>query len=472
MSEELSRQTGSPQAFSRRHDQKTGASALLLHRQLIGQRLYLYCLARYLVVAAVAIGSVFAPAVVGIEGLPTRALLVLAVFLGAYNTAFFAIVRPYRNTDAEPRVAGFLERLMHLTIFGDFLFLTAALWMVGGAKSPFQAFYLFHVVLAGVLLSRRAAFGYALLAYVLYAGLVLGQWLEVIPAIYPEGAVLAGPLTGRYVATVLVVEGHLILLTVLLLTSLTKLLRLGERRLRAANAELEQMAEMQRDFLHIALHNLKSPVAAVTYLMENLQSDLPELTDQQAHWLDRSKTRLRELTAFLRDLQSMASLESGELAKQAEAVDVAALLHALVDEHQDLAAQQRHTLVCEAPGDLPAVRGVTRLLHEALANYVTNAIKYTPEGGRIVVSAHARGGMVRVEVRDSGIGIDPEGQKRLFREFTRLKRKDSPVGQVPGSGLGLSIVRRIAELHGGGVGVESSEGQGSTFYMDLPRHAS
>lgn len=458
----------SAQPFSQRAAKEGGARALLLHRQLIGQRLYLYCLARYLVVTAVAIGSVFAPHVVGIQGLPTNALLLLALLLGVYNSIFFAVVRPYRKADAEPRVAGFLERLMHLTIFGDFLFLTVALWMVGGAKSPFQAFYLYHVVLAGVLLSRRAAFGYALLAYTLFAGLTLGQWLEFLPAIFPEGAVLSGPLTGRYVATVLMVEGMLILLTVALLTSLTKLLRQGERRLRTAYTELEDMAEMQRDFLHIALHNLKSPVAAVSYLMENLEADLPELTEQQAHWLDRSKTRLRELTAFLRDLQSMAALESGELAKQAEQVNIGVLLEKLVEEHQDLAAQQQHTLLCDCPPDLPPVQGLERMLHEALTNYVTNAIKYTPPGGRVVVAAHTNGDMLRIEVTDSGIGIDSEGQKRLFREFTRLKRKDSPLGQVPGSGLGLSIVRRIANLHGGSVGVRSKEGEGSTFYMDLP----
>jgi signal transduction histidine kinase len=466
----MSQEPTSIHPFERRPGNEYGARALLVHRQLIGQRLYLYCLARYLVVAAVAIGSVFAPHVVGIQGLPTASLLLLALLLGAYNSIFFFVVRPYRKADAEPRVAGFLERLMHLTIFGDFLFLTAALWMVGGARSPFQAFYLFHVVLAGVLLSRRAAFGYALLAYALFGGMVMGQWLELLPSIYPEGAVLAGPLTGRYVATILVVEGLLILLTVALLTSLTKLLRQGERRIRAANAELEAMADVQRDFLHIALHNLKSPVAAVSYLMENLEADLPELSEQQAHWLDRSKTRLRELTAFLRDLQSMAALESGELAKQTEQIDVAALLKKLVEEYQDLAAQQRHTLVCDCPADLPPVQGIERLLHEALTNYVTNAIKYTPEGGRIVVAARAKGDFLRLEVTDSGIGIDSVSQKRLFREFTRLKPKDSPLGQVPGSGLGLSIVRRVADLHGGSVGVRSKEGEGSTFYMDLPLH--
>jgi len=149
-------------------------------------------------------------------------------------------------------------------------------------------------------------------------------------------------------------------------------------------------------------------------------------------------------------------------------VDSVALLRNLAKEHQDLAQQRRHTLRVELPDSLPCVPGVERLLHEAVANYVTNAIKYTPEGGTIVLRALCKDDVLRVEVQDNGRGIAPEDQGRLFSEFARIIPKEQ-IGPPPsGTGLGLWIVRRIAEAHGGRFGVVSQLREGSTFYLELP----
>jgi len=174
------------------------------------------------------------------------------------------------------------------------------------------------------------------------------------------------------------------------------------------------------------------------------------------------------MLGFLRDLQTLAELESGAIAKQAKLIDMNALLSKVAEEYQDLATQKHQTLRAELPDRLPEVRGVERMLHEALANYITNGIKYTQEGGAIVVRASALENRIRVEVQDDGRGIAPEDQKRLFREFVRTMPKDGSGAQVAGTGLGLSIVRRIVEAHGGRVGVESAEGRGSTFFLEIP----
>jgi signal transduction histidine kinase len=102
-----------------------------------------------------------------------------------------------------------------------------------------------------------------------------------------------------------------------------------------------------------------------------------------------------------------------------------------------------------------------------LANYLTNAVKYTSPGGTVVVAASSTGGSVRIEVRDSGPGISEEDQRRLFQEFSRLGRVGGDGKKVGGTGLGLSIVRRIAEAHGGCAGVISKPGSGSTFFLEF-----
>ncbi|MCY3021594.1 MAG: HAMP domain-containing sensor histidine kinase, partial [Planctomycetota bacterium] len=296
-----------------------------------------------------------------------------------------------------------------------------------------------------------------------------------------------------YVITVLVVYGLLMALAVFLMAGIAEMLREGERRLRQANQELERLSSMRRAFLHIALHDLKGPVGAVSMLVDNMASGLGgSLSDKQAHWAARAKVRLHEVLTFLRDMQILAELDAAQVAAAAEPVDVGALLKALVDEHQDLAQQRRHTLCLELPaatdgaprpgttlGGLTA-RSVERLLREAVANYITNAIKYTPEGGRIAVRANlaqasgpqadgtAAPQVIRVEVADNGRGIAPDDQARLFGEFVRILPKDHGGPPVSGTGLGLSIVRRIAELHGGRAGVVSQPGQGSTFFLEIP----
>jgi signal transduction histidine kinase len=175
-----------------------------------------------------------------------------------------------------------------------------------------------------------------------------------------------------------------------------------------------------------------------------------------------------ELNSFLRDLRTLATLERSGLEGRMETVDPAELLRSVADEHAEEAVARNHEVEVEAPPGLPPFQAVPRLLHEAIANFHSNAIKYTPEGGRIVLRAASERGWVRLEVEDNGIGVSQEGQQRLFREFVRLRKEDERLGKVAGTGLGLSIVRRIIEAHGGRVGVESREGEGSRFYAELP----
>jgi hypothetical protein len=147
-------------------------------------------------------------------------------------------------------------------------------------------------------------------------------------------------------------------------------------------------------------------------------------------------------------------------------VDLSPMLAELVDEYQDIAAGRQQSLLLEAPAGL-TVWGNERLLREAVVNYITNAIKYTAEGGIIRVQGERARKFVRVTVADDGPGIAPEDQSRLFAEFQRLAHPGD--GDAPsGTGLGLSIVRRVADMHGGSVGLESRLGEGSRFYLDLP----
>ncbi|MBN2312128.1 MAG: hypothetical protein JXR94_24330 [Candidatus Hydrogenedentes bacterium] len=446
------------------------AHSLLLHKQLLGKRLHIQSVVRFFVAAGVAVTALGAKYVAGIDELDVPSLLLLALFLGLFNIGTFAATRRYRGVQQTAASYRVLQGIMHLTISVDFLFLTFGLWLVGGAKSPFKAFYLVHVILASILLSPRAAWLHALFGYGLLSGLVVAEWFAIIPARFPVGAVNSNtPLDGRFVLTVLVVQAFLMALTVFLVTSLARLLREGEQQLRTANTELGRLSNMHRDFFHIALHDLKSPVSAAVMLLHGLEAESePALSERQSRWVSRLRVRLNELTGFLRDFEVMASLDAADLTAHRDEVDVGALLRRVAEDHEDLALTQGHRVEVDAPEDLPRLRATERLVYEAVANLASNAIKYTPDNGRIVLGARRSGAALRIEVIDNGIGIAPDDQKRLFHEFVRVRRRDLLPRKTSGSGLGLSIVRRIAKAHGGRVGVESELGKGSTFYIEFP----
>jgi signal transduction histidine kinase len=440
---------------------------MLSHSLLLGERLYFFSRLRFLAAAGILTGVLFAIHVVGIEGLNLAVLAGTAVFLALCNLAVFFAVRPYRRPERAASAARFLIRTASATILLDYLVLTFTIWQVGGSQSPFLAFYILHAVFASVMLSRRAALAHTAAGYLMMAALVLGEWFGWLPRHRPLGAVFGGPEDDfRVVWTLLFLYGLLMAATTYLTTGLAARLRESERRLRDAILRTERLADLRRSFLHVVVHDLRSPLGAVTTLIDNLSSELGgPLTAQQRQWAERADHRLRGALELLRGLQVLADLETESLADLMVPVDLLAIVREVVEEYADLAQQSSQSLTAELPESLPPVRGIARLLREALVNYVTNAIKYSGQGRTIVVRVYVQEASLRVEVKDDGPGIPPEKQTQLFQEFVRVSKGK---GAEAGTGLGLSIVRRIAEAHGGQTGVESTPGQGSCFFLTLP----
>lgn len=440
---------------------------ILTHSLLLGERLYLFARLRFLAALGILVGALFATYVVGIRGLDLMALCGSAVFLALYNVGVFLAVRPFRRvgdgTDKQRR----LILIAHLSVTLDYLVLTCAIWLVGGAQSPFVAFYLLHAILASVLLSRAEAYGHATLGYLFLSALVLGEWSGVLPRQNVRGAVPSGGyLDGRLVVTLLFVYGLLTVVTTALTTGIVKLLRESERGLRDARDRLGRLADLRRSFLHVVLHDVRSPVGTVVAMLKGLVEGIDgPLAEPQARRIRRAGERLDGALELLRSLRVLADLETEQLEPMMVSVDPLATIRAAVEDHLDLAEQRGLTLETDLPASLPRIRAVERLVREALANYLTNAIKYTQPGGRVVVAASAARGSVRIAVTDDGPGIPTGQQDRLFLEFAHAGRV--PTNKSAGIGLGLSIVRRIAESHGGRFGMASAPGGGSSFFIEF-----
>lgn len=446
-------------------ESRSGEDFILTHSHMLGERLYLFARLRFLAAAGILVAGPFATYVVGIPGLDLGALTGAAVFLAACNVAIFLAVRPLRANHHGKENQRRLVTIAYLSILLDYLVLTAAIRLIGGTGSPFMAFYLLHAILAAVLLSRRAAFVFAAVGYLCLATLVLGEWTGIIP----RNRGLGIRLDFQLVVTVLFVYGLLTLVTTVLTTGIVRLLRENEQGLRDASERLERLAAMRRSFLHVVLHDVRSPAGTVVAMLEGLSGGIDgDLNPAQKHRVERATARLRSLLDLLRGLRVLADLETEGLESQMVPLDVRSSIVAAVEDHQDAAEQNGQSLQAELPATLPAVRGIERLIREALANYLSNAIKYTGAGGAITVRARQSGALVRIEVRDNGPGIATEEQAHLFGEFASAAKHGGRRDRPTGWGLGLSIVRRIAEAHQGRAGVESQPGQGSSFFIELP----
>jgi len=442
----------------------------LSHRELLGRRLVLSARVRF-VVAATFVLLPWAAALVDVLD-PGRALIlgVMGLLMAFYNGAFYA--HALRHQDPRRSAAAFeaLRLIMFTGILVDFLVLAVVVALFGGVRGPFTTFYLLHVVLSCLMLSRRVAIGFTGVALLLVAFQAGAELAGVVPG--RLGRALP-PLDVTTAALTVAIYAALFALTDLLLISLVEWLRRSERELREGNRRLERLSRLRRDFLHVAVHNLRAPVGATQMHLENLVAGLAgPVTDKQRDWLLRIGHRLEGLQEMLQDLSLLGELETQDVDASASEVSMEEVLRDVVEEYDDQARMAGLSLVVEAEGAPPRVRGIRRLLREAVVNFVTNAIKYAPGSGPVVLSVRPLPvedeTWVRVAVRDRGPGVAEEKRARLFQEFVRPTPLDEPPETPWGSGLGLSLVRRIAEAHGGRVGATSRPGEGSEFWVELP----
>lgn len=221
------------------------------------------------------------------------------------------------------------------------------------------------------------------------------------------------------------------------------------------------------EFISVLAHELKSPLGVVeTYLsmMKNRISGTEVSAYDEV--IGRSQARLEGMRKLIDDLLDLTRIESGERRRDLGDVDVVAAARAAVESAGPIAAQNQVTirLVAEGAVVMTADRGELDIIFN---NLVSNAVKYNRQNGTVDVSISADADHVRIEVADSGIGLSDEEMGRLFGEFARIR--NSKTRSIPGSGLGLSTVRKIAELYHGGVTVRSQPDVGSTFAVVLER---
>ncbi len=236
------------------------------------------------------------------------------------------------------------------------------------------------------------------------------------------------------------------------------------------NAELDQAGKLRDQFLANVSHELRTPLNSVigfSDLLLTMASPDSPLTDTQRDYLETIARNGRHLLDFINELLDLSKIAAGRMQLTLEPLALDALLREVADTVRAQLEARKHKLAIEPLRDTVIVTADRGRLRQVLLNLLSNAIKFTTDGGRITLSAQLAGDRVRVAVSDSGIGIAPDDQQKLFREFVQLDGSASR--RYEGTGLGLALSKRLVELHGGAIGVESQLGKGSTFWFTVPR---
>ncbi|MGB0034990.1 MAG: ATP-binding protein, partial [Candidatus Acidiferrales bacterium] len=246
----------------------------------------------------------------------------------------------------------------------------------------------------------------------------------------------------------------------------------ANRRLETANQQLirakdeaERSNKFKDQFLSTMSHELRTPLNAVLGFSDLLNEErYGPLNERQRRYVAHIHTGGEHLLRLINDILDLSKIEAGRLQLAIENVRVESSFAEVTDTLRPLSDKKSHTVAHRSSPGL-SVRADSTRFKQILMNLLGNAIKFTPEGGRLELSAKQFGELVRIEVRDSGPGIPLEDQERIFEAFYRLRR---PETAAEGTGLGLAITQRLVELHGGRLGIESRPGEGSCFYFTLP----
>jgi signal transduction histidine kinase len=413
--------------------------------------------------------------------LPLSSLLAVTAFISLYNLLFLLYLRNLRGGPSGSVRLKHATRFAYVQIILDLAALSAALHFAGGAENPMALFFVFHVIIASILLSLSISFLMAGLASLLFLAVAGLEYAGVLPHYHLPIFAAEHYQQPLYLFASFATLTVTLFLVTYLTTSITVQLRARDRdllqsnltcqirsvELESLNEQLQRIDKERTRFIVMVTHELRAPINTVYSALELALSGYapPEKVDEV---LARAQRRVTELLDLIRDLLDLANArQQADQQIQASPIQLASILHEVVDFVRIEAEEKNLILELDVETGLAPVRILPDQAKVVWTNLLSNAIKYTEARGRVQVRLSQDERQVTGIVRDTGIGISPEELPHVFDEFFRAgnARSVSPHG----TGVGMAVVRRIMENWGGNIRVESTLGVGTIFTFVLPR---
>ena len=398
--------------------------------------------------------------------------LALAVWGGVlrWHPAFAVLIGAKLATTTLMLIAVRLDRgallCAGINLAMDAFALTGAIWATGGTASPLVAVYVAEIAVLALVTNVIVTVVAGALCVVLYTAMGALTLTGALPAL-PTPAEIAGDRSWTYLAIAAAFTVFMIAAPTAYTVGILRRLKDNERRLEAKTAALVDAGRQKAQFMANITHELRSPLHGIMGLGELVASGIyGEATERQRQAMHDMRGSALRLLGLIEDLLQLASSDAGKLGLKLERVDLAELLPGTIATAHWLIRGQRLALDLDLEPGLPPLTTDRGKLNQIVLNLVSNAIKFTPDGGSIRVRVRRDGDAVSIEVEDTGIGVAPHDLERIFDEF--YQGDGSMTRQHGGVGLGLALVRRLLAMLGGTVEVESELGRGSTFRVRLP----
>lgn len=348
----------------------------------------------------------------------------------------------------------------------DVVLLTVAIYLTGGPYSPLLATYVIEIAVLSLLANLSITLLMAAFVIVCFAVMMVLVTAGVIPPQPVPGTPGQVPSIGHMITSIAfcaVVVG----VPAWFSAATLRVLGAREAALQKRTAQLIQTATQRSQFVASMTHELRTPIHGVQGLSDVIAAGVyGPVTDKQKDACASIKRSAQSLLSLIDDLLALTRAEAGKIDARPAPVSVPDLVERVTASVSWMVGTKHLTLDADVEPDLPLVQSDERWLAHVLVNLVSNAVKFTPEGGRVTVRATRVGAAVALQVVDTGIGIAPEERAAIFEPFRQAERGDAK--GYGGVGLGLALVARLTDLLGAEVGLDSAVGKGSTFTVRVP----
>jgi signal transduction histidine kinase len=421
---------------------------------------------RWVAAASVAVGAYFGGNFLGIS-LHSSALYGIAALLALYNMTVFLLLNHFARTNGEVPFWA-VKKIVNIQISADLLILTFLLHFSGGIENPFVFFFIFHMIIASILLSVRESYMHATFAVLLFGLMILLEYLHVTRHHCLEGFVShCSYRDTHYVLGTFFVFAVTLYLVVYMASYIAVRLKRAEQAAREANSLLREKDRMKDEYVFRVTHDIKGHLAAIQSCLNLVANQTVGRVDSAAaDFINRAHNRTKRLSYFVRTLLELTQMRlSGRL--EMEVFSLRDAVRNTIGTVESIAREKSITLNCRLDPSVGDIYGNQFSIEEAVTNLLLNAAKYTPEKGNVTLSVKDRDDSVLIEVADTGIGIPGDEIGHIFDEFFRASNAIKV--ERDGTGLGLSIVKHIIGRHDGQIQVESELNHGTKFTLTLPK---
>jgi len=420
---------------------------------------------RWLAIAVLCV-TVFGAGRILNVSLPARTLYIIAVILLAYNLLLFLFVKYIISSQKEGSIRT-VGRMITFQASADLFILTLILHFSGGVENPFFLFFVFHVVIASTLFSTLQSYLQATLAVFLFGLLLTLEYYGVLAHHSLEGFSDVNLYkNGLFVSGTFIIFSATLYLIVYMATSISSQLRKQQVSCENINVQLRKKDGVKDEYVLRLTHDIKGHLAAIQSCLGIVEDGtVGLLNEKQTDLVGRASRRAYKCMKFIKALLKLTRLRlSGRL----ELTDFSMknTVFDAVSYTQNKAAAKNIEVTYEIDPKVDVIYGERLLIEETITNLLVNAVKYTPQNGKVKITVKARKDSVLIQISDTGIGI-PKGQtEQIFEEFYRADNAKKI--ERDGTGLGLAIAKQVIETHGGKIWAENNPDKGAAFSFLLP----